>query len=55
MVLDEKPRYVRVTLDIPTYEGELEPVAWVWEDLLGTSDPVFFVSEQELEVERDEA
>jgi len=55
MVPDDKPRYVRVTLDIPTYKGELEPAAWVWEDLLGTSDPVFFVSEQDVEGERDEA
>jgi hypothetical protein len=41
----DKPRYVRVTLDIPTYEGELPLATWMWEDLLGTVDPVFVVGE----------
>ncbi|MEK9909013.1 MAG: hypothetical protein VW498_01475 [Candidatus Thalassarchaeaceae archaeon] len=44
----DKPRYVRVTLDIPTYEGELPPSTWLWEDMLGTTDPVFVVSERDV-------
>jgi hypothetical protein len=35
------PRYVRVTLEVPVYHGELAPEQWLWESLLGTSDPVF--------------
>lgn len=35
------PNYVRVTIDVPVYEGEWSPEAWNWESLLGTTDPVF--------------
>jgi len=43
------PHYVRVTIEVPVYEGEVPPEAWDWESLLGTIDPVHVVECQPID------